>query len=110
MAMIPLMCVFSKSESLAKLPGYDFNQFTLGNLGGSSISCVQAKFNSAKTDMQIDCPWNTLISVTAIAQNTNKAIYDAGILNSADKVSTYCSNDAFEDPDDCTQYLNGSFK
>lgn len=46
----------------------------------------------------------------AIAENTGKPIYDAGVLNSADKVNTYCSHDAFEDPDNCSQYLKDSFR
>lgn len=34
-ATIPLMQIFATHETLKTVPGYDFNQFTLGNVGGS---------------------------------------------------------------------------
>lgn len=42
----------------------------------------------------------------AIAANTNKPLYDAGILSSAADVNTYCTRSAFEDADNCSSYLD----
>ena len=36
---IPLMMTLSSFGALEQFPGYNFNQFTLGNIGGSDIFC-----------------------------------------------------------------------
>jgi hypothetical protein len=39
--MMPLMIEFSTHSGLAKEPRYIFNQFSLGNMGGSGVECSQ---------------------------------------------------------------------
>lgn len=39
--MTPLMMEFSNHSGLAKEPRYIFNQFALGNMGGTTIACNQ---------------------------------------------------------------------
>lgn len=42
--MLPFMGTFSTFTTLAAFPGYDYNQFTLGNIGGADAFCTQATF------------------------------------------------------------------
>jgi len=37
---MPLMIEFASHDALAKEPRYVFNQFSLGNMGGTSVECV----------------------------------------------------------------------
>lgn len=67
---VPLMQIFSNEQALMKFPDYSNNQYTLGNIGGSSVSCVQATFESEKTALKLDCPWGTNVNLKTIAENT----------------------------------------
>ena len=60
---VPLMHIFSGQQALIKYPDYNYNQYTLGNIGGSGVSCVQATFESEKTALKLDCPWGTNINL-----------------------------------------------
>ena len=39
--MMPLMIEFSSYDGLAKESKYVFNQFSLGNMGGTTVACTQ---------------------------------------------------------------------
>ena len=102
---IPLMMTLSSFGALEQFPGYNFNQYTLGNIGGSDIFCSQSVFNTEATAMQIECPVGTTIDLTAVAANTNEAIFNAGIIPSTSKVNNYCQRSALGDDDVCSDYI-----
>ena len=56
----------------------------------------------------VECPAHTVISVDAIATNTEKAIFDVGIIPSTVSINTYCQNSAFTDPDNCSSYVDSA--
>ena len=56
---IPLMMTLSSFGALEQFPGYDFNQYTLGNIGGSNVFCAQSAFTTAASAMLIECPKGT---------------------------------------------------
>ena len=68
---IPLMMTLSSFGALEQFPGYNFNQYTLGNIGGSDIFCSQSVFNTQETAMQLECPVGTTIDLTTVAANTD---------------------------------------
>jgi len=108
LVLAPIMMTFASFDALATFPGYDFNQYTLGNIGGSSAVCQQATFTGKYTALSIDCPAGTVIDLTAKAENTGAAIFDYGIIPSTADVNTYCMSSAFEDADNCSSYMNNA--
>ena len=43
---VPFMVIYASYGDLEQLPGYPFNQYSLGNLGGSSAVCATTAFNN----------------------------------------------------------------
>lgn len=105
---IPLMGTFASFTALENYPGFSMNKFTLGNIGGADAFCQQSSFDLAASAFTVECKGGAVINMDAIASNTNKPIFDAGILSSAADVNTYCTNSAFEDADNCSSYLDTS--
>ena len=104
---IPLMLSLSSYETLAQYPGYEWNQYTLGNIGGSDSFCAQSTFAGTHSAMTIECPTNSVIDLDAIATNTDKLLLDYGIIPNTADINTYCTNAAFaeEDTDNCSHYM-----
>lgn len=106
---IPLMMTFASFEGLKNLPGYEWNQYTLGNIGGSDAFCTQATFmgQGVATALSLDCPNGTIINLDQKATNTGNPMFAAGIVPSDSDVNDYCMN-VFEDPADCSNKLDQS--
>lgn len=105
---IPLMMTFASFNALEASPGYDYNQFTLGNIGGSDAFCAQATFMGTgdKTALSVDCPNGTVINLNAVATNTGNPMFDVGIIPNTAEVNNYCMNSAFVDPNNCSSNLD----
>ena len=43
---LPMMFIYSSFDDLVSNPGYEFNQYTLGNMGGAVAFCAQSSFQS----------------------------------------------------------------
>ena len=56
--------------------------------------------------MLIECPKGTLVDLTTIAMNTDKPVFEAGIIPNTSDVKNYCLNSEFEDTNDCSSYLD----
>ena len=103
---IPLMLTFSSFNALETMPGYDWNQYTLGNIGGSDAFCTQSTFMSDEASaMSLSCPNGSVINLTAQAINTGNPMFAAGIIPNTAEVNDYCLN-TFEDPDNCSSKLD----
>ena len=50
----PLMMVYASYDDLKERPGYSSNQYTLGNLGGSTAICGTSGFTSGQK-MPLSC-------------------------------------------------------
>ena len=103
--ILPLLWIFSSYDNLAALPGYDFNQYTLGNMGGADAYCAQSGFSSKEMAIPIKCSTG-VISLDAIAVNTGKPIFDVGIIHANSSENTFCNSAAFEDTDNCSSFLD----
>ena len=104
---IPLMMTFASFDGLKNQPNYSWNQYTLGNIGGSDAFCTQATFmgQGVATVMSIDCPNGTVINLDKKAINTGSPMFAAGIIPSNSEVNDYCLN-TFEDPENCSSKLD----
>ena len=100
---LPLMMIYASYDDLKQLPGYNFNRYSLGNLGGSNAVCGTSEFTHGQY-MPLSCS-SGLITIDAIASNTNAPIFEVGIVPTAIKVNTYCTN-TFEDPAQCSKFVN----
>jgi len=88
---LPCMMIFGGYDTLAA-NGLGLQAYTVGNLGGSSISCAQAPLGEVGTTLALSCPTG-LISTTAQVQNNDFA-YQAGIIPNGANASNYCMVDA----------------
>ncbi len=41
---VPLMLIYASYDDLSTMPGYEFNAFSLGNIGGSTTVCAVSTF------------------------------------------------------------------
>lgn len=100
---IPLMMTFASFNALQSMPGYDWNQYTLGNIGGSDAFCAQSTFmgSGKATALTVDCPNGTVINLDKLAINTGNPMFATGIIPSNSDVNTYCLN-SFDDPYQCS--------
>jgi hypothetical protein len=100
--MSPLMIEFSRNSGLAKESRYVFNQFSLGNMGGTTILCehsiISDKHFTAKC-------YDGILSA-------DKAKF--GVLSTALDKQTYCRTDAVfnvkntanKNKVDCSKFIN----
>jgi len=102
---IPLMLIYSSYDDLAGVLGYDFNQYTLGNMGGAVAFCAQSTFKTEQMGIPIKCTTG-VISISAVGENTGKPIYDFGVIPKSSESSNYCTNESFKDPARCSDYLD----
>jgi len=102
---IPLMLIYSSHGALADKPGYSFNQYTLGNFGGSNAICAISTFEENDMTIPLSCPVGN-IQIVNVAINTGLPIFDAGIIHASNSVSTVCTNTVLEDPNKCSNFLN----
>lgn len=103
---VPLMMTFSSFDALAAYPGYGWNQYTLGNIGGADSFCAQSTFMGPASAIAVECPSGTVVSITKKADNTGSSILDFGIIPNTADVNTYCMNSAFTDAANCSSYVN----
>ena len=102
--IVPLMLMFASYDDLKLLPGYSFNQYSLGNMGGTDAFCGISTFHDDGMAIPIQCTTG-IIDIDAVGEETGKPIFDAGIIPKSSSVNTYCANSAFEDPAKCSSYL-----
>ena len=105
---IPIMYFYSTFGALGVYPGYEYNMYSLGNIGGASAFCTQATFMPDATAFQIRCPMGTLIDTQAVAHNTGRPMFEAGLISIDAEVNTYCTNSVTDghSPGKCSAYLN----
>ena len=101
---VPLMLIYASHDGLSQQPGYSFNQYTLGNFGGSDALCAISTFDSEDQTIPLSCATGE-IQTTTVADNTGKAIFDAGIIGASSKVSTVCTRSVIEN-DKCSKFLD----
>ena len=102
LATTPLMFYYASFEDLKNYPSYYFNRFSMGNMGGSDALCQSSTIGSS---VALSCS-SGVISIDAIAANTDKPLYDTGIIPSTSSMKTYCTNSMMEDEFKCSDYLN----
>ena len=54
----------------------------------------------------MECPGDALIDLDAVAANTDRAIFETGIIPGDADVNTYCQASAFDDPQNCASYMD----
>lgn len=93
--MMPMMYQFSSEYSgLSKEPRYLFNQFSLGNMGGTTVACTQHLLQDKK--FTFTC-YDGVMSA-------DKALF--GVLNEKLDKQTYCRDDAIWEKNDKTKVAN----
>jgi hypothetical protein len=100
---IPLMSIYATGTQFEGL-----NAYSLGNLGGSSVSCTQAPISFPKSSLAIGCPSGTFIDVNAVGSNDHKTIYSAGIVNTNEAQLDVCADSVMNQETSCTPYLRSS--
>ena len=76
----------------------------MGNFGGSDALCAISTFDSKDQTIPLSCATGE-IQTRTVADNTGKAIFDAGIIGASSKVSTVCTRSVIED-DKCSKFFN----
>ena len=100
---IPLMIFYASHSELESFEDfYGYNKYSLGNIGGSTALCFIAHSN--KIPMTLMCP-SGVISIDATSEKTGEMIFDLGIIPNQSPINTYCSNQAFKDPANCSSLL-----
>jgi len=67
--------------------------------------CVHVLFTETNSRINIQC--NTgVINLDSIDAKSGNTLFQTGIINKAQELPTYCSNDAFNDPYNCSSYLD----
>lgn len=89
---IPVMAIYSSSSNLK--PYIMFDNFTLGNLGGSSIACGQVPLATQEAGLQLACPTG-YIQTGATTSDGQQAI-QIGLIPSDALASNYCTVSAIE--------------
>ena len=102
---VPLM-VFYATYSDLDVPGLDyaFNKYSLGNMGASESLC-HVKPVTSPFPTKLKCS-SGLISLDTVCDKTGEPIFDVGIIPKSTHVKTYCSNSAFDDPANCSSFIN----
>ena len=100
---VPLLMHFSKFSALAQQKG--FHVYSIGNMGGAESLCEVARINDAHSQINLQCSAG-ILSTTAIAQDTERAIFQAGVIPQSSESFGWCSDTAFVDPANCSSYLD----
>jgi len=111
LVLIPSMVIFCKYGGLKEYSKmYALDQFTLGNMGGSSVLCKNFPLAVDKVQLSLSCASGKM-STTAPAFNAvdDTPIFTYGIINSSQDQKNYCQRSAFEDSYSCTSYIDPSF-
>ena len=94
LVMVPLMLFYARHDDLEHdLTEYMWNQYSLGNLGGSEAICESRTVDN-QTPLILDCTTG-VISIDKIAEKTGLPVFDIGIVPTSSLTNTYCSNEAF---------------
>lgn len=99
-----IMFIYGSYEGLAGRSGYEFNAYSLGNLGGARAFCATSSFQFEAMAIPIECSTG-VISLDKTATNTDEAIFDAGIIPKSSDKNSYCTSASFEDPANCSSFL-----
>jgi hypothetical protein len=86
---LPAMYIFSSYSALSTSATYMFDQFSLGNMGGSSITCGQVPLAVPGAVLSLSCTTGT-IQTTATTSDGSLA-FQSGIIPSNALQSNYCS-------------------
>ena len=79
---VPLMSNYLKYSALAGQKGFIFNQFSLGNMGGSATHCAHIPYMERHAKFVLQC--NTgMLNIDAIDKQTESELFDVGIINSS---------------------------
>ena len=100
-----IMLIYGSHDGLEGKSGYEFNAYSLGNMGGSSALCAISTFQFEQMAIPMKCN-SGLISLDSVSTNTDKPIFDAGIIPKSSDQNTYCTNESFEDPAKCSSFLD----
>lgn len=98
------MIEFGSHSGLEKEPRYIFNQFSLGNMGGTSVECVHKPIK--ETSFTLKCYYGNVQPTKA----------DFGILSTTLDKQNYCTNKAIWEGDnskktkaDCTSLMDKTY-
>ena len=101
----PLMYIYAEHSDLKyDDSAYMWNQYSLGNLGGSEAIC-KVNSISANIPMTLSCTTG-VIDFETRSDKTGKRIFDAGIVPISQPVSTICSREAFNDLEECSKHVD----
>ena len=96
------MMLYATQENLEGL-----NAYSLGNLGGSDVFCIQAPIAFTGTTVQLSCPAGTKVDLDALSDSSGELVYSAGIINADDaKRADYCAESAMTEVESCSSFLN----
>ena len=105
---VPLMYVYaSQGNNFTGL-----NVYSLGNLGGSSITCTQTPFGVPGVKMTLQCAdtTSTAINTAAEGDKSGERIMRYGLIKKGAEFTNYCSESAVPAADSCSQYLNSQIE
>ena len=74
-------------------------------MGGSDAICEVTRLTDAHAQISLQCSAGT-ITTTAIAANTQKPIFEVGVIPKSSDSFTYCSGSAFSDTAKCSSFLD----
>ena len=74
-------------------------------MGGSDAVCEVTRLTDPHAQINLQCSAGT-ITTTAIAANTQKPIFDVGVIPKSSDSFTYCSASAFTDAAKCSSFLD----
>lgn len=74
-------------------------------MGGADTTCNQVPFGYDGASIMLNCRAGGL-NTLATEHGSDSLAFSAGIINADQQTSTYCSTEAFEDENNCSQYLD----
>lgn len=98
--VIPFLFIYSRGSALDKTPMAIINQFSLGNLGGSSTACGQVPFGIEGAAINLACQAGEL-NTFATDYSSGEPVIQIGVINKSQTRSNFCSNTAFTDAFNC---------
>lgn len=103
---VPLMMRFAEFDALRTPLSLQigFQVYSIGNMGGSESLCEVARIIDPRSQIQLQCAAG-VISTSAIAENTDSPIFQAGVIPQNAESFGWCSSTAFQDPAKCSSFL-----
>ena len=94
---LPAMYIFSSYSALSTSPTYAFDQYSLGNMGGSSITCGQVPLAVPGAVLSLSCTTGTI--QTSATTSDGSLAFQSGIIPNNALQSNYCSAAAVQVPE-----------